>query len=176
MAGILRTLAVFAVMLAASVAWAACPKATNTAQEQVARSEIQSRIDQTIEADEAKDLDAKLHYAAADMTVRLEDGTELGRKQIEEGLRRDADWILSVSDRTHTEVECIELKGRTALVLTRQHFVRMVPDRKDGSPHELVTNVTHRETWVYGERGWVTKHIEELAHGPMLLDGEPFEP
>ena len=171
-----RTMVVIAAILTASVALGACAKPVSTAQEQAARAEIQSRIDQSIEADEAKDVEAKLHYAAADMTVRLEDGTELNRSQLEDGMRRDAEWILSVSDRTHTEIECIELKGRTAVILTRQHFVRTVPDRKDGSPHELVTNVIHRETWEFGERGWVTKRIEELAHGPMLLDGEPFEP
>ncbi|MGB9236537.1 MAG: hypothetical protein WCC04_19180 [Terriglobales bacterium] len=61
------------------------------------------------------------------------------------------------------------------MVVTDQHFVRTVPDRKDDSPHELATNVKHRETWVYTRDGWLTKQIEELAQGPTYLDGQLYE-
>jgi hypothetical protein len=60
-------------------------------------------------------------------------------------------------------------------LITNQHFVRTVPDRKDGSPHELITNVTHRETWVYTAAGWLTERIEELHQAPTYLDGKLSE-
>lgn len=115
-------------------------------QERFVQSEIQSRIDESIEAAEANDFAAKVHYFAPDLTLKLADGSVLDRKQLEEAMKRDADWILAVSDQTAVRIECLQLKGKEAVVVIDQHFVRTVPDRKDGSPHELVTNVKHRET------------------------------
>jgi hypothetical protein len=146
-----------------------------TGQGRLVRREIQSRIDESIEADEAKDLVAKMEHSAPDLTLKLVDGTVLDRKQIEEGVKRDADWILSVSDQTNVTIECIELKGKEAVLITDQHFVRTVPDRKDGSPHELITHVKHRETWIYTQKGWLTKRIDELTEGPVYLDGKLYE-
>ena len=146
-----------------------------TDQERFVRAEIQAEIDESIEAAEAKDLPAGMHYFAPDLTMKLVDGTVLDRRQVADGMKRDSDWILSVSDRTAVKIECLELKGKEAVVVTDQHFVRTVPDRKDGSPHELVTNVRHRETWIYTAAGWLTKRIEELSQGPTYLDGKLFE-
>ena len=153
-----------------------CTRSTPlTDRERFVRDEIQSRIDESIEAAEAKDLAAKMHYFAPSLTVKLVDGTVLDRKQIEEGMKRDTDWTLSVSDQTTIRIECLELKGKEAVLVTDQHFVRTVPDRKDGSPHELITNVKHRETWVYTEAGWLTKRVEELKQGLTYLDGRLYE-
>ncbi len=166
------------VLLSVAVGFAQNPCARTsplTDQERLVREEIQSRIDESIEADEAGDVAAKLHYAAPDLTVKLVDGTVLDRKQVEEGMKRDSDWILSVSDQTTIRIECIELKGKEAVLITDQHFVRTVPDRKDGSPHELITNVKHRETWVYTKAGWLTKRVDELQQGPTYLDGKLYE-
>ncbi len=165
-------------LLSSAAGFAQDPCARNspmTDQERFVRAEIQSRIDETIEAAEANDFSAKTHYFAPDLTVKLVDGTVLDRKRLEEDMKRDSDWILSVSDKTTIGIECIELRGRKAVVVTDQQFVRTVPDRKDGSPYELVTNVKHRETWVYTKSGWLTRQIEELTQGPTYLDGKPYE-
>ncbi len=146
-----------------------------TDQERFVLHEIQLRIDESVEASEAQDLAAKMHYAAPDLTLKLVDGTILDRKQIEAGMKRDSDWILAVSDQTTIKIECIELKGTEAVLFTDQHFVRTVPDRKDGSPHELITNATHRETWIYAKGGWLTKRIDELKQGPTYLDGKLYK-
>jgi hypothetical protein len=145
-----------------------------TDQERWVRTEIQERIDESIEAAEARDLPAMMHHFAPDLTLKLTDGTVLDRKQIEEGMKRDSDWILAVSDQTTVTIQCLELKGAEAVLITDQHFDRTVPDRKDGSPHELITNVRHRETWVYTQSGWLTKRIEELEQGQTYLDGKPY--
>jgi hypothetical protein len=78
-----------------------------TDQEHFVRAEIQSRIDESIEAAEAKDLAAKMHYFSPDLTLMLVDGTVLDRKQIEEGMKRDTDLTLSVSDQTTIRIECL---------------------------------------------------------------------
>jgi hypothetical protein len=46
-----------------------------------------------------------MHYFAPDLTLKLVDGTVLDRKQIEEGMKRDSDWTLSVSDQTTIRIE-----------------------------------------------------------------------
>ena len=143
-------------------------------QERFVQREIQSRIDESIEAGQAKDVAAELHYAAPTLTVKLVDGTIFDRKQIEEAMTRDSGWILAVSDQTTVTIQCLELKGKEAVLVTEQHFVRTVPDRKDGSPHELITNVTHKETWAYGKDGWLTQRVEELKQGPTYLDGKLY--
>jgi hypothetical protein len=160
------------VVLFSAVGLAECPRARTaprTDQERFVLHEIQSRIDESIEASQAQDLPAKMHYAAPDLALKLLDGTILDRKQIEAGMKRDSDWILAVSDQTTIKIECIELKGTEAVLFTDPHFVRTVPERKDGSPHERITNVTHREIWAYTKAGWLTKRMDELKPGPTTL-------
>jgi hypothetical protein len=160
----------------AAIAQNPCGRAVQpTDQERIVQRDIQERIDESIEAAEADDLPARAHYFAPDLTLKVVDGTILDRKQVEAGMKRDSDWILSVSDKTSITIDCLELKGTLAILLTNQHFVRTVPDRKNGSPHELITNATHRETWVYTRSGWLTEKIEELRQGPTYLDGKLYE-
>ena len=162
--------------VAVGIAQNPCARAGQlTDQERFVQREIQERIDESIEATEANDFSAKTHYFAPSLTVKLADGTVLDRKQLEEGVKRDSEWILSVSGQTRVAIECLQLKGTEAVLITDQHFVRTVPDRKDGSPHELITNVKHRETWIYTKAGWLTERIEELNQGPTYLDGKLYE-
>jgi hypothetical protein len=147
-----------------------------TAQELMARREIQERIDQTIEADEAKDVDAATHFDTADFTVKNLDGSVATLADVKKGIKEGYDYLYAVSDKTHINIDCLVLNGKEATVYINQHFVRTLPDRKDGSPHEAITNVTHRETWIYTEQGWMRKAIVELQQGPSFLDGQPFNP
>jgi hypothetical protein len=67
----------------AGFALGTCPGTSAlTDQERFVRDEIQSRIDESIEAAEANDLPARMHYFASDLTLRLVGGTVLDRKQI----------------------------------------------------------------------------------------------
>jgi hypothetical protein len=169
------TIILFLITAAAVVAQNPCTRTSPlTDQERFVQREIQSRIDESIEAGQAKDLAAELHYAAPTLTVKLVDGTVLDRRQIEEAMKRDSAWVLAVSDQTTVTIQCLELKGKEAVPVTEQHFVRTVPDRKDGSPHELITNVTHEETWAYGKDGWLTQRVKELKQGPTYLDGKLY--
>ena len=148
----------------------------STAQEIIARRQIQERIDQTIEADEAKDVAAAMHFDTADFAVKNRDGSVSARADVRKGIQQGYDWFLAVSDKTRVSIDCLTLKGNEASVYINQHFVRTVPDRKDGSPHELITNVTHRETWIQTDQGWLRKYLEELQEGPIFLDSQPYNP
>ncbi len=144
-------------------------------QEAIARRDIQGLINQSIEADIAKDAEARSFIETADLTIKELDGKTRSAAQIGASVN-SYQGILLVSDDTKISIECLTLKGKEAIVYTNQHFVRYVPDRKDESPHELITNIIHRETWIFTEQGWKVKHIEELERGNTYLDGKLYNP
>jgi len=91
-------------------------------------------------------------------------------------MRQQLESVLSIDvNRTYTRIECLALMGNEATVYTKQQYVRTVPDRKDGSPHEVITSVRHRETWAYSKDGWVARHIQEIEQGQTYLDGELYD-
>jgi hypothetical protein len=149
--------------------------AKRSAQERIVQRDIQQAIDRQIEELGARDLAALSRELAQGFTLQLLDGTTLNREQAIEGMRQQLESVLSIDvDRSYTRIECLALAGNEATVYTKQQYVRTVPDRKDGSPHEVITSVRHRETWVYSKDGWVSKHIQEVEQGPTYLDGEPY--
>ena len=148
-----------------------------TAQERIVQRDIQEVIDQEIEELAAKDLEAVSRQMPQDFTIQLMDGTRLNREQVMHGMQEDLNSVLSVDvDRTYTRIECLTLTGKEATVYTTQQYVRTIPDRKDGSPHEVITSIRHRETWAYGKDGWVAKRVQEIEQGPTYLDGELYDP
>lgn len=151
---------------------------TKLKQEAIAKRDIQSLINQGLEADFAKDSAATDHNLTEDFTIKDLDGklwTGEEMKGKKGASKNNYEGILQISDRSWIRIEGLTLKGTDAIVYTNQHFVRYVPDRKDGSPHELITNIIHREIWVFTETGWKMKHIEELERGKTYLNGEIFD-
>jgi hypothetical protein len=144
-------------------------------QEAIVRRDIQRLINQSIEADIAKDAEARSSIETADLKIRELDGKVSSAAQIGASVN-SYQGILRISDDTKISVECLTLKGKEAIVYTNQHFVRYVPDRKDGSPHEIITNIIHRETWIFTEQGWKVRYIEELERGNTYLNGKLYNP
>jgi hypothetical protein len=136
-----------------------------------ARRAIQERIDASIEADKRKE---RIDTMTPDFTLKLLSGEVLDRAQLEQDKARDQAEIISISDETSVIIDDLALEGDEATVYTSQHFVRTVLGR-DGKPHEVTTNITHRETWVSTPTGWLQRHIEELERGPTFVDGELYD-
>jgi serine/threonine protein kinase len=80
-----------------------------------------------------------------------------------------------IDGETHTDIESLSMKGNIATVVIHQHYVRVIRGG-DASPHEVRTTVRHRETWIYTERGWLQKSVQELEGGTIFMDGQPFIP
>ena len=152
-----------------------------SAPERLAWREIQDRIDRMSHAEEAKDLAAAMHFMADDYVLyTLPDkdspaGKTVNREQVAVYKRQNLDSLYSTSPETHTDIESLSTKGNVATVIIHQHYVRTIRG-SDGSPHEVRTSVRHRETWVYSERGWLEKSVQELAQGPIFLDGQLYQP
>jgi ketosteroid isomerase-like protein len=149
--------------------------------ERMAWQEIQERIDRVSHGEEAKDLNAAMHFMADDYTLyTLPDkdspsGKVINKQQIAVYKKQNLDSLYSTSPETHTDIESLSMEGNIATVVIHQHYVRVIRGG-DGSPHEVRTSVRHRETWKYTERGWLQRSVQELERGPVLLDGQPYNP
>lgn len=151
---------------------------TKLNQEKIAVRDIQRVINQGLEADEAKDTNDSNHNLSEDFTIKDLDGKlwTLAETQGKKGAAAtNYEGIIKVSDKSWIRIEALTLKGAEAVVYINQHFVRYLPDRKDGSPHEVITNIIHREIWIFDEQGWKLKHIEELERGKTYLDGAIYD-
>ena len=156
-------------------------QASLSAAERIAWREIQERIDRMSHGEEAKDLNAAMHFMADDyMLHTLPDkqspnGKEINKQQVAIYKKQNLDSLYSTSPETHTDIESLSMKGKVATIVIHQHYVRVIRGG-DSSPHEVRTSVRHRETWIYGERGWLQKTVQELERGPIFLDGQPYNP
>ena len=156
-------------------------EASLTPAERLAWREIQERIDRMSHGEEAKDMNAAMHFMADDYTLyTLPDkdspsGRVINKRQIAVYKKQNLDSLFSTSPETHTDIESLSMKGNIATVVIRQYYVRVIRGG-DGGPHEARTSVRHRETWIYTERGWLQKSVQELERGPILLDGQPYNP
>jgi len=149
-----------------------CGASRTTSPEEVkARHEIQERIDLTIEADKAKNVLAATRFNTRDFHVKNLDGSVETLDEVKVGIQAGYDRIQKVSDRTRIVIDCLIIAGGEATVFINQHFVRTIRLGNDPDPHELITNITHREIWVRTDSGWMRKYIEELERGPSFVDG-----
>jgi tetratricopeptide (TPR) repeat protein len=137
--------------------------------EEVAKREIQARLDASIEAMKKKDMASRLEMFAPGYTAKLKDGDTMTRQDMERYFARQ-NSIISISDETRTVIDNIKLNGNEATIHISQRFVRTVPGA-DNKPVEVRTSVTHREVWVKTEKGWLVKYIEELEQGPTFVNG-----
>ncbi|HUR99129.1 MAG TPA: hypothetical protein VMZ26_13770 [Pyrinomonadaceae bacterium] len=155
--------------------------ASLTAAERMAWREIQERIDEMSNGEEAKDVPASMHYMDADYKLHTlpEKDTPGGKlinlQQIAVYKKQNLASLYSTSPETRTDIETLSMKGNLATIEVYQYYVRVIRGG-DGSPHEARTSVRHRETWIYTDRGWLQKDVVELERGPIYLDGEVYKP
>ena len=156
-------------------------QASLTPAERLAWREIQERIDRMSHGEEAKDLNAAMHFMADDYTLNTlpdkdsPNGKVINKQQIAVYKKQNLDSLYSTSPETHMDIESLSMKGNIATVIIHQHYMRVIRGG-DGSLHEVRTSVRHRETWIYTERGWLQKSVQELERGPIFLDGQPYKP
>jgi len=110
--------------------------------ERMAWREIQERIDRMSHGEEAKDLQAAMHFMADDyMLYTLPDkespnGKVVNKQQIAVYKKHNLDSLYSTSPETHTDIESLSMKGNIATIVIHQHYVRTIRGG-DGSPHEI---------------------------------------
>jgi ketosteroid isomerase-like protein len=124
------------------------------------------------EAFKKKDIKMFMEGGAPDFTLKGLNGKVMTREQVEAAVKRLMDRIKSVNE-LRVEVGDITITGDTAVVVTTQHFSRVIAG-PDGKDHTVVTSGTmHRETYVKTAAGWKIKQVEETKQGKEIVDGEP---
>src|SRR5215471_12482449 len=75
-----------------------------TAQERIAKRDIQERINDSVDADVARDARGGTRNLTEDFTLRLLDGTVLNRAQFLKGNEQQKSSLLMISDRTRVKI------------------------------------------------------------------------
>lgn len=142
--------------------------------EQKVREEIQSVILRSLMATKNKDMAVYLNCLTPDFVVRTREGKTIILEELEKDIRRDWNLIISTLALT-TDIELLTVNGDEASVLTRQRYVRQMRGRDKKSEHQVETSVRHRELWVRTGDGWKNNFVEEIEHGPVLVDGQIYD-
>src|SRR2546421_8547560 len=115
-------------------------QASLTSAERMAWREIQERIDRMSHGEEAKDLDAAMHFMADDYTLyTLPDkdspkGKVINRQQIAVYKKQNLDSLYSTSPETHTNIESLLIKGNLTTIIIHQYYVRVIRGGEDSTP------------------------------------------
>jgi hypothetical protein len=138
-----------------------------------ARAEVQSALDQLVDARRRHDVPAALALRAEDASFVREDGTRLDRVSLEELLWASDRRVLDVDAQSAVTIDRIESwsprqpwdsdEPALLVVHTTQRFVRTVMDGGAGLPRQLDTTTPHRETWRRTKDGWRQVEVVELA-------------
>jgi ketosteroid isomerase-like protein len=161
---------------------AACgPRVPSPAQElATARAAIAAQIARSVQATRDKDIDALLSVQTPDFTLQNdttgdEHGELLTRDKLRANLLRD--WsVIAENGTIDIQIDSLTLQGDTATVYTRQLYERLMHQREGPLLDTVVTSVKHREVWRRLPQGWRVAHIEELWHGPILVNGQIYTP
>lgn len=141
-------------------------------ERQALRKELEAGSAKVAEAYKKKDIKMFMEGGHPDFSLTLLNGKTVTREQGEAAVKRNMDRIKSVNY-LKIEIGDITVTGNTAIVVTTQHFSRVIAG-PDGKEHTVVTSGTvHRETWVKTATGWKCKHIQETKQGKEIVDGEP---
>jgi ketosteroid isomerase-like protein len=140
------------------------------------KKEIKALYDKQLEVGKRRDVKALMEFNTVNYSVKLLNGNELSRQQIEEGMTRyfaSGQLVRQISF-TFKILE-ITPKGDEVIVLVEQRDKR-IQIRRDGKPHEVEANVIHRDTWIKSAEGWKRKRTEEIKQTKFTVDGKRVDP
>jgi ketosteroid isomerase-like protein len=157
------------------------PRPSSPAEEvTTARAAIAAQIARSVQATRDKDIDALLSVQTPDFTLQNDtSGDEHGELLTQDELRANLlrDWsVIAENGTIDIQIDSLTLQGDTATVYTRQHYERLMHQREGPLLDTVVTSVKHREVWRRLPQGWRVAHIEELWHGPILVNGQIYTP
>ena len=138
------------------------------------RTEIQAQIDKNLKARAERDSVTFWSIFTSDYHYRAYDGQVVTKEEAARGFMQSLNDEVSVRPETRITIDSLEVRGDTAIVYTRQHYNR-AQRAADSSVQEMITNVTHRESWVRTPQGWKVEYLEEIDEGPFFLNGQPVQ-
>lgn len=145
-----------------------------------ARAGIEAQIARSAEATRREDIDAYLAVLAPDFAVQNDDwgdehGERLSREEQRAAILRD--WGIITEHRVvDTRIDSLSVAGDSAIAYTSQRYERLMLQRDGVTVDTVFTSVRHRERWRRSAAGWQLARVQELEHGPILVNGRVYEP
>jgi hypothetical protein len=158
----------------------ACSSRQPEPRSAAAEQAIAAQIARSVQATRDKDIDAFEAVQTADfMLVNDTVGDEHGEHRTKAQLRADIlrDWsVIAVNRTIDIRIDSLDLRGDSAIVYTRQYYDRLMHQPEGPKLDTVVTQVKHREIWRRTADGWREARVTELWHGPILVNGEVYQP
>lgn len=136
-----------------------------------ARRELEAWYAENRRAFLAKDLAAIMTLRSAEFHAITPDGVTSDRAAMERATAGLLNGIEQWIDLSFT-IDSLELMGREARAVVRQHAVRRAL-RSDGRVHHVETWVTQRESFRREHGGWRLYRADDLRDQRRLIDGQP---
>jgi len=138
----------------------------------VTRAAIASQIAAGIEATRSKDIDAYLAQIPDDIVLRDQTGEPISMAEIREQVLQA--WATIERTRVlDVLIDTIMPRGDSAIVITTQHWDRLV-FRPDGSALDTIVSVKRQqETWKRTSKGWRSYDVVPMG-GTTTVNGEVF--
>jgi hypothetical protein len=145
-----------------------------------ARTAIAAQIARSIQATRDKDIVAFQAVQTSDFmltndTTGDEHGERLTKAQLRANILRD--WSVIDQNRTiDIRIDSLHPAGDSAIVYTHQHYDRLMHQPVGPKLDTVVTEVKHREVWRHTADGWREARVTEIWHGPILVNGQVYNP
>jgi hypothetical protein len=140
-------------------------------------SEPRQAIEATLSAREQalrqRDLDAYLHYFAADFYYREGDGDLLGLTHFRRYLEHAWQAMQPAIDAAEL-LECVSMQGELATLYIHQHLAWWMGAAPGNAAHKVVEDVWLREEWRETDAGWQVREREVLERKPLYIDGRDY--
>jgi hypothetical protein len=139
--------------LALEVTTVACSRPGQAQSPEAVKQLIQARIDASLDATRAKDIDRYMNLIPADWTLHDESGATLRRDDLRRGVLEQ--W--SIIDKTvllQEQIDRLEVHENSATVWTSQRWERLMHERTGPVLDDVLTTQKHEEHWCFVGGQW----------------------
>jgi hypothetical protein len=149
-----------------------CRSAVPAPDSDAVKQLIQSRIDASLDATRAKDIDRYMSFVPQDWSLRDEKGATLDRNDLRRGVLEQ--W--SIIEKTvflSEQIDRLTLQNDTATVWTSQRWERLMHQRTGPKLDDVLTTQKHEEHWRFVAGQWWCYGVKELG-GEIYVNGQPY--
>jgi ketosteroid isomerase-like protein len=158
--------------LALSLTAAACHQTPQTQSPKAAQAQIQARIDASLDATRAENIDRYMSFIPQDWALHDASGAIVRR----DDLRRSVLEQWSIIDKTislQVHIDRLELHESNATAWTSQRWERLMHERTGPALDDVVTTEKHEEHWHFTGGQWWCYEVKELG-GEIFVNGKPY--
>ena len=160
------------VCLALGATVVGCGESGQFQSSEAVKQRIQARLDASLEATRAKDIDRYMSFVPSDWTLHDYKGATLSRSDLRRGVLEQ--W--SIIDKTislEERVERLTVQPDGATVWTSQRWERLMRERTGSQLDDVLTTQKHEEHWRFVRGQWWCYEVKELG-GEIFVNGRPY--